>query len=114
MLDHLFDGLNLRAMHMVAGVAGALLAVYAMQMWSRGWIGGIETCLTIEGLRRVALGLVGLSCLWSVMYAYHRPAWQPWPPDLVLMVAVDVFLLVTIIGGYLRKHRAAVAASAAG
>lgn len=109
-VSHFFEQIDLRSIHWIASFIGVFLCIYAMQMWSTGLIGDIEKCVSVNGLRRAALWVLALAFLWSLGYADLHSTWQPWPPDLLVILAVDLFLTATIIGGYIRRQQGARAA----
>ena len=102
-LNRFLESFDLRSVHLIASLLGALLCVYTMQLWSTGLIGDIEKCVTINGLRRLALWAMSLAFIWQVGYAEYHPAWQPWPPDLAALLAIDIFMIATSAGAYVRR-----------
>ena len=104
-LDHFLDGFDLRMFHWWISFAGAALSVYSMQMWSSGMIGVIDTCLTVWGMRRASLAALAACFLWSMSYTHSHIGWQPWPPECAMILSIDIYLLATILGGYLRRHQ---------
>lgn len=102
--NHYLDTFDLRDAHLVAGILGALLCAYAMQMWNSGLLMDRDKYMTVNGMRRIALWLVAACLLWSVLYADDHPKWQPWAPDLAMIFAVDLFLFSNIVSGYLRRR----------
>ncbi len=100
------DSWKLQTPHMLVSLLGVFMALYVMQLWSRGEIDGFEHPL-IHHARRFALMLLALALLWSVSYG-HDKNWDPWPADFLTNVAVDLILGVTIVATRLRQRAQAV------
>lgn len=103
-LDHFLEGIDLRGVHWIASFIGVLLCVYAMQKWSDGVIAGDDKFPWVNWTRRVALWMVALSLLWAMFYEGYHQAWQPWAPDLAIILAVDLFLGAGLVASYMRKR----------
>lgn len=106
-INQFFETMNLRGIHWGACFVGVVLCVYTMQAWSTGIIGSMSSNPIVGNIRRGALWLMALSFLWALGYAEHHPTWQPWPPDLMAIIAVDIFLSATLVGAYLRRRELA-------
>ncbi len=96
------DSWKLGTWHMCVSLLGAFMALYVMQLWSRGEIISDEHPV-ISQLRRFALMLLALALLWSVSYG-HDKNWDPWPADFLTNVAIDMILAVTIVATRLRQR----------
>ncbi len=95
------DGLHLQTAHMLVSLLGAFMALYVMQLWSRGEITP-DINPVISQLRRASLMILALALLWSVSYANDKN-WDPWPADFLTNVALDMILGATIIAVRLRR-----------
>jgi hypothetical protein len=58
----------------------------------------------VRKIRRIALALLALSLCWSVTYSYAH-AWQPWPPELALIAAINLTLMIRIAAIWARIRR---------
>ena len=96
-----FEGFDLNTPHYVAALLGVGLSLYVMQLWAHG---EVATDHPVVGqLRRTALIILALALLWSLGYADSKK-WQPWPSDLLTVIAIDIFLLSTVISHIIRRH----------
>lgn len=102
--DQFLERIDLRGIHWIASFVGVLLCVYAMQKWSDGIISGDYKFPWVNWTRRVALWMVALSLLWDMFYEGYHQAWQPWAPDLAIIIAVDIFLGAGLVATYMRQH----------
>jgi hypothetical protein len=94
------EELDLSLLYLAVSIGGALLAIYAMQFVSCGIIGQGDT-IPMRHIRRAALAILALALLWSVSYGETR-RWQPWPPELFVRLAVDLYLLMSVITAHRR------------
>ena len=92
----IFDGYDLAAFHFVACLVGVIMAIYVMQLWTRGAVVFENDCWFARHSRRFSLLILALSMLWSLAYAATK-GWEPWPPYLGMLVAIDLFLATNII-----------------
>jgi len=92
----ILDGVDLSSVHWFACLFGAIFSVWVSQLWSTGSIKFENDCWFSRHARRIALTVLALSMLWSLAYSTNK-GWEPWPPDLIGLLAVDFFLLSTII-----------------
>ena len=102
-IDLLFDRTDLRHIHYVASIFGAIMALYVMQLWTVGALAVSADCFVARHARRFSLLLVALSMLWSLSYQDSK-GWMPWPSDVALCIAIDVFLLSSIIVAFKKKR----------
>ena len=98
------DGVDIRGAHFVVCLLGSLMALYVMQLWSHGAIVAPGECQVSYYLRRVALWIVSLAMLWSLAYQSTK-GWEPWPPDMFVLIGIDLFLASSIIVA-VRRNRA--------
>lgn len=103
LLDTMFDGVNLRAIHYLANLIGAGLALYVMQLWTVGSLSTLNDCWLSRQIRRLALWLLILAMLWSLGYSDAKD-WSPWPSDVACILAVDLFLISSILVAVKRKR----------
>ena len=102
-IDRILDGVDLTGAHTVLALAGALLAVYVMQLTHYEAEDRVDHWL-IRRARRVGLALLSLAFLWSLTFSETRN-WQPWPPEIVAFFAMDLLLAVRIAAIWARIRR---------
>lgn len=103
--DRLLEAQNLTTAYVLITLIGVCLAVVAMQVsWNEAVSRGIDPPSAMN-LRRLSFVLIALAMLWSLNYAEQK-GWQPWPPLLAIVAALDLYFAV-LIGLILRKSRAA-------
>lgn len=100
LLGFFVDNWDLSTLHTFAALFGAALSLYVMQLWSRGEITIEHPAVMIA--RRASLMLLALAMLWLVSYANDK-GWSPWPAQVLLVLAIDAGLLVTVIAARLRQ-----------
>lgn len=112
MLDYL-DTIDLRSLHLLLGMIGALLSVYLMQLSWRSPGAATSGNLLLSWVRRFTLASTALGMLWILSYGQAK-GWQPWPPSVMLCFSVDMLLLLRISEICLRErmHRARLLESA--
>ena len=103
LLDSMFDGTSLRSIHLFACFFGSIMALYVMQLWTVGALTASSDCWFARHSRRFALLLVALSMLWSISYQ-GSTGWSPWPSDVALCFAIDLFLLSSIVVAFKKKR----------
>ena len=93
--NRFFDTMDLVPYHNALCFLGVFLAVYNAQLFGRD-VFNMEYCRVARDLRRFSMLLLALGFLWALSYSsYHK--WQPWPPDILIIVAVNAYLVSTII-----------------
>lgn len=92
MLDRLLEGYDLTTLHTMLALIGAGLALYVMQLTSREHE-DISDPPWLQWARRFALASIALSFLWSLIYSLQK-AWQPWPPEIAVHLAIISMLAV--------------------
>lgn len=102
-IDRLLEGFDLTAVHTFLTIAGMLLAVYLMQLTSSvdedhddPWI--------LKWARRASLASIALALLWSLSYSQTK-SWQPWPPEVALILAIIGMMGVRAIAIHARIRR---------
>ena len=100
-VDHLLEGVDLTSIHTIFSLIGALLAAYTMQLTSHLDIGDPWI---LRWLRRGMLAGLSLAMLWTVSYSATKQ-WQPWPPDLAVIIAISGMLLLRIVTVHMAMMR---------
>lgn len=100
---YLLDGFDLRTLHFISCILGATLSVYVNQLWQRGALLFSEDCLISRYARRISLASLGLTMLWAASYS-HSKGWQPWPPDVAIVLAVDGLLFSSVVVAFRRQR----------
>jgi len=78
-------------------IFGIMLVAYQMQYTEK-----FETELRLDHgpvwsqLRRLAFAGKALGMIWCVIYA-HTHQWRPWPPFVLVVAAVDLYIFVQIM-----------------
>lgn len=102
-IDRILDGVDLSAVHTILALAGALLSVYVMQLTYYEAEDSEDHWIIRLG-RRFALSVLALAFLWSLTYSETRQ-WQPWPPEIVAMAAIDLLMSVRVAAIWARIYR---------
>lgn len=98
MITAAIDRVNWTAAMQVAVVAGVILTVFRMQTAEQlETIVGCDSHHGVWGiLRRLSHSLMMLAMLWFASYGYEK-GWQPWPPTVALLFAIDFSMFVSIM-----------------
>ena len=99
----MFDGIDLSRVYFISSLAGSLMALYVMQLLAHDAVKIEGDCWFARYARRFALAGLSLAMLWSLAYSTTK-GWQPWPPTLACTIAVDIFLISTIIVAIKRRR----------
>jgi predicted membrane channel-forming protein YqfA (hemolysin III family) len=99
----MFDHVNLRGLHYTASLLGAIMALYVMQLWTVGALAVATDCWLGRHARRFSLLFIALAMLWSLNYQDVK-GWDPWPSDVFLSCAVDLFLLSSILVAFKKRR----------
>lgn len=102
-IDRILDGVDLSGFYTVLSLAGALLAVYVMQV-TRYEAEDRADPPALRNARTAGLAILSLSLLWSLTFSETRQ-WQPWPPALIMLASVDALLVIKIIAIRARIRR---------
>lgn len=97
-----FDSWNYAIPHLTLSFVGAFLTMWVMQLVSVGHIGRTDVPV-LRLFRRLSLAVIGGGMLWSLDYGFERD-WQPWPPFLVILLGIDMMLLMSVLGYYLKCY----------
>jgi cell division protein FtsW (lipid II flippase) len=92
MLDQALERLDLTTLHTVLTLVGALMALYVMQLTSHEREDDVDPSW-LRWVRRGGLGAIALALLWSLNYSETK-SWQPWPPEIALIIAIILTLIV--------------------
>jgi hypothetical protein len=103
MLDHLFDRVDLTAAHTVLGILGILTCVYVMQL-TRYEAEDLMDPAWLRFLRRAALGLMAWALCWCLTFSENKN-WQPWPPYVMALFAMDMILVIRALAIRARIRR---------
>lgn len=96
MSESLGEILNILYLGLV--LTGATLMVWLMMLISNGQFINTEPNWMKE-TRRVALTVSALGLLWGAKYCFEKN-WTPWPPDIVLLIGIDLYFGMAIASAY--------------
>lgn len=102
-VDTLADVLNLNRIHFIACFVGAILCIYVMQLFAKGALAFAGDCAVSYAIRRTALIILALSMCWAMTYSTNK-GWSPWPPDVVIICAIDLLLAGSVLVAFRRKR----------
>lgn len=102
MLNYMFDNWDLGPASVVLGLVGIVLSVWCHQLWGRHVFGN-ESAHSVQIMQRAAFICYALSQCWVLSYQYLHD-WQPWPPYLASLFAVDLYLFSIIIAAMHRRR----------
>ncbi len=102
-LEHLLEAYDLRPLFLIATASAMIMIPMLMQFsWGKVIAPGDKTCVQVA--RRITMFLLAASLFWAFSYL-QRSGWQPWPPMLGIVIALDLWLGVSVISGYLRERQ---------
>lgn len=105
MLFSWIEQFDLSGVHILATLVGMLLSVYASQaMWQDPESN--RDCWMIRYGRRTTYPLLALALLWALDYA-HVKGLPPWPPNVAIIMAIDVIVAMRIWALRLRQKEIA-------
>lgn len=102
-IDQVLEGHDLSTLHTILTLLGFGLTLYVMQLTSHE-NEDISDPPWLRWGRRMALGLVALALLWSLSYSETK-RWQPWPPEMMLVLGVIGIMAVRAVAIHLRIRR---------
>jgi hypothetical protein len=102
-LDTISDSVDLTGVHFLACLFGVILCVYVMQLMMAGAIQFHDDCVIAYHVRRTALMLLALAMCWALTYSSNK-GWQPWPPDVLIVISIDLMLAAGVIVALRRKR----------
>jgi hypothetical protein len=91
--------------HVAASLVGMFGALWLIKLSTHDKIGA-EDKLCFRWVARLAYALIGVSMGWSATFGLEK-GWQPWPPFLLMCIAVDLRLLASIAAAYFKRYHAA-------
>jgi hypothetical protein len=103
MLSQALERFDLTQIHTALTLIGAGLALYVMQLTSHEHE-DISDPAWLRWCRRLYLGGIALALLWSLSYSETK-SWQPWPPEIGLILAVIGMLVVRAVAIHTRVWR---------
>jgi hypothetical protein len=101
--DRFLEGIDLSGFHSLICIFGALLAVYVMQLTHHEEEDAADPWI-IRNSSRIALTMIAIALLWSVYYSLGRN-WQPWPPQILLVMGIDFALALRVSAIWARIGR---------
>lgn len=101
-LDTFLDGVDLSAIHAVASLIGMVMVVLLMQMSWHKMIAPTDPEL-LTHFRRVGMLGLAMTLWWSFSYSLEK-GWQPWPPHLAMVIALDLWLAVSVTSAVIRRR----------
>jgi len=102
-IDRLLESFDLTVIHTILTIAGMLLAIYVMQLTS--YVNeDFKDPWHIRWSRRASLAFIALALLWSLSYSQTK-SWQPWPPEVALIMAIIMMMAVRAFAIHARLRR---------
>lgn len=89
-IDRFLEAADLTSVHTFLTIAGALLALFVMNQTSH-LDEDKDDPFVVRWGNRISMGGIALALLWSLSYSQTKN-WQPWPPELALIVGVIAWL----------------------
>src|SRR5690349_588905 len=87
------EHLDLTSLHTLACFIGVPLCLYVMQV-----NGQVDRLLGYSKfasqMTRFSMALIGISLMWAAAYPSSKGGWQPWPPDVLIILAIDLALFM--------------------
>ena len=102
-IERILEGLDLRYLLAMLAILGFFLAVYVNQE-THFQAEDISDPWWIRAIRPVAYLLLAWSFLWMLSYGNAR-SWQPWPPTILMIVAIDMILFIRAVAIRARIRR---------
>lgn len=98
MISVAIESVNWTCLMQISVICGVILTAFQMQTAEK-----LETVAEYSSrhghwsaMRRVSNSLLMLAMLWCASYGYER-GWQPWPPFVIVMMALDFNIVVRIM-----------------
>lgn len=91
-VEHLLEAADLTTVHTLLGLFGVLVSVYVMQLTRYEAEDAVDPWW-LRGLRRIALAIMAWAFCWCLTYSENK-SWQPWPPYVLTLFAIDMILLI--------------------
>jgi hypothetical protein len=93
--------------HLAASVVGLFCSLWLIKLSTHDRVGAGEK-LCFRWVSRLAYALIGVSMGWCASFGLEQ-GWQPWPPVLLMIVAVDLRMISSIAAAYFKNRQHAVA-----
>lgn len=103
MIERFLEGIDLNGIHLILTIFGGLLAVYVMQLTHHEAEDEVDPWV-VRKFRRFSLVMLSLSMWWSAYYSLSHQ-WQPWPPEVLLVFAIDLALVIRMVAIWARIGR---------
>lgn len=100
-MNQFLDTINFNPYFFFAAILGIFLSVYCAQLFGRNVF---EVSPLAGNMRRLAVLLFGLSCCWSLGYLMEHKNWEVWPPDLLVIIAVDIYLTSILVSAHDKRR----------
>lgn len=103
-IDLALEAWDLRVPFTLLVLAGVALAMYVLSLTNYE-AEDMDDPAPIRFAHRVGLGVLTYALLWCLSYLYAKN-WQPWPPSLAIIAAVDFMLLTRALAikSRIRRH----------
>lgn len=94
MFDRLLEGQDLTQVFIVTVMIAVFSSLYLAQVaWRSDSEAGVPHLLALA--RRASATFMSLMLLWAVYFGYSK-GWQPWPPLIGILIALDFHNIVRI------------------
>lgn len=103
-IGNYLDSFDLTGIHTILALIGGLLAIFVMQQ-TRYEAEDRKDPAYVRTLRTISMIALSAAFFWSVTYRYTHPEWNPAPPFLLSMLALDVLLAVKSLAIWSRIQR---------
>lgn len=94
--------LDLTTAYFFLALIGTLLAVYWAATLARD-PAMLHVPAGVVHMRRACILAIAISMLWSLVFAYEQ-TWEPWPPYLGVVAAIDAYLVASITSAVIRRR----------
>lgn len=101
-MGHLIESVDLRAAHVALTFFGVVASVFVMQLVEQ--LTEYGEPILLAWFRRLLLTLLSLALLWSLAYSQVKQ-WEPWPPDVAVIAAIDAIMILWCVTIRLRMRR---------
>lgn len=102
-MNTMLDRFDLTSAFIIAAFIGAFSALMIMQIKTQEDLQRPDVPGWFSWMRRFSWFLVAMMLFWCVGYAHTR-SWQPWPPVVLLVIALDFNWVIRIVSFHMRPH----------
>lgn len=102
-MSSLVDSVDWSGIHTALAIYGGLATVYVMKQ-NRYEAEDRKDTESVRISKEVSLAAIAGAMFWCVTYGSSRD-WEPWPPEVLLILALDVMMTVRIIAVWHRIKR---------